>query len=144
MTAAFKGGLVFNRATGGSPAYEAIGEVKSLSGLGQTNPLVDATSHDSTAMEYIAGLPDGQEITIECNYLASGSPENSQDRLVSDVETGANHGYQIVLTKATVSPNIVKTFTFTGTPLSWVINPSYSDANTISFTVKISGSITRT
>jgi len=140
MTAAFKGGLTFYRGTSGSPAYAAIEEVRSLSGFGKTNPLLDATSHDSTAMEYIAGLSDGQEITVECLRVHTASAQ--QHNLITDVDTGDNINCKIVLTDTRSSPNLTKTYTFAATPPSWAITPSYSDANMISFTLKISGAIT--
>ena len=140
MTAAFKGGLTFYRATSGSPEYETIEEVYSISGLGKTNPLIDATSFDSTAMEYIAGLPDGKEITVECNRVHTSG--NNQDNLITDVDNGSTIGIKITLTNASVSPNITKTYTFNVVCLDWTINPSYSDKHTLSFTLKISGAIT--
>lgn len=141
MTAAFKGGLSFKLGNTASPiVYSTVEEVKSMSGLGKTNPLVDATSHDSTAREYISGLADGQEITIECLRVHTAS--SVQDDMITAANAGTNRSFQVVLTDASTSPNLTKTYTFTGTPLSWVITPSFEDANMISFTVKISGDIT--
>jgi hypothetical protein len=142
MTAAFTGGLAFSRLNiSTSPnAYEAIEEVKSLSGLGKTNPLIDSTSFDSTSMEYIAGLADGSEITVECLRVHTAS--SAQNNLVTDVDDGTTSAFQLVLTDASTSPNLVKTYTFNAVCLSWSISPSYTDANGISFTLKITGSIT--
>lgn len=137
MTAAFKGGLTVKREQGGSPeVYTTIEEVKSLSGFGKVNPLIDATSFSSTAKEYIAGLADGQEVTIEC--LRVHASPSQQDALIADVNAGTNRLFQLVLTNGTTAI----TYTFTGTCLSWVISPSFDDANMISYTVKISGDIT--
>ena len=142
MTAAFKGGLTVSRQnTTVSPvAYQALEEVRSLSGFGKTNPLIDATSMDSTSMEYIAGLADGNEITIECLRVHTAS--NKQDDLITDIDNGTTSNFQIVLTDNSVSPILTKTYTFAGVCLSWSVTPSYSDANMISFTVKITGDIT--
>jgi hypothetical protein len=118
--------------------YTAVEEVFSVSGLGKTNQQVDVTNFDSPAgtMEYIAGLADGEEITVEANYLPAGT---QQIAMMAAVDAGANRKFQVTYTK--VSPN--KTFTFTGTPLSYKIVPSATDKNTIQFTVKVSGDITR-
>lgn len=137
MTQAFYGGVTFKRGDGGGPeVFTSVGEVYSLSGLGKTNDLIEATNFDSgSSREYIAGLADGQEITVECNYL----PNNTeQTALISDVDAGVNRNIQIVLTDG-VTP---KTFDLTVTCLSWVINPAVDDRNTISFGLKISGDIT--
>lgn len=144
MTAGFKGGLAFSRQNiSGSPyVYEAIEEVKSLSGLGKTNPLIDVTSHDSTSREYLAGLADGQEISIECVRVHTAA--SKQDNLISDIDNGLTSTFQLVLTNVTTSPNLAKTYTFSAVCLSWVITPAYEDANMLSFTLKISGAITVT
>lgn len=142
MTAAFKGGLTVSRQniTTSPIAYEAIEEVRSLSGLGKTNPLIDTTSMESTAMEYIAGLAEGSELTIECLRVHTAS--SKQDNLITDIDNAATSNFQVVLTDNSVSPVLTKTYTFAGVCLSWTITPSYSDANMISFTVKITGDIT--
>jgi hypothetical protein len=144
MTAAFIGGLSVKRLniTTSPNAYEALEEVNNLSGLGTTNPLVDVTSHDSSAREYIAGLGDGSELTIECNRVQTAG--NNQDDLVSDVDNGTTSGFQITLTDESVSPNTVKTYTFSAVCLSWVVTPSFDDKHMIEFTIKITGAITVT
>ena len=142
MTAGFTGGLTFKRQNiSGSPyAYETIEEVKSLSGLGKTNPLIDTTSFDSTAREYIAGLADGSEISVECVRVHTAS--SKQDNLISDVNNKLTSGFQLILTNESTSPNLTKTYTFNAVCLSWTIAPSFDDANMISYTLKISGDIT--
>lgn len=142
MTAAFKGGLTFQilDETASPGTYRTITEAASISGLGQTNPLIDATSFDSTSKEYIAGLADGQEITIECAYVMH---DTAQDYLRTNVISGSNRTFKATFTNANASPT-TEVFTFTGTCLSFVLNPSFDDKNTLTFTVKISGSITIT
>lgn len=139
MTSAFLNGFVFKYTdTTLSPNTRAIPEVLSCSGLGQTNPLVDATSFDSSAREYIAGLADGQEITLECIYL----PDNVvQAAMRTAVTNKATKALKVIATYATSSPNRVETFDFSVVMLGWVINPSFEDKNTVTFTMKISGSI---
>lgn len=143
MTAAFLGGVVFQRKNiSVSPnAYETIEENAALSGLGVANPLVDVTSHDSAAREYIAGLSDGSEITLECNYIQTAS--NKQLNLISDVENKLTSGFLLTMTDTSVSPDTVKTFTFDAVCLSYAIAPSFDDKHMISFTLKISGAIAR-
>lgn len=142
MSNAFLNGVTISRSANTSPlSFSSVPEVNSLSGLGKTNPLVDVTSFDSAAREYIAGLADGTEITMECNYLPG---DTVQDAIVSDVNTGTNFVMQIVATNPNsgTSPIAADTFTFEVTPLSWEFGPSFDDKNTMSFTLKISGDIT--
>lgn len=137
MSDAFISGLTVKRGDGGSPeSFGSVGEVYSMSGLGKTNALVDVTNFDSDgSREYIGGLSDGQEITVECNYLPANSQQNN---LKSDVNNKTNRNLEIEITDGTTT----KTFSFAVTPLSWVLNPSVDDKNTISFTLKITGDIT--
>lgn len=136
MSSAFIAGLTFKVGDAASPeAYTAIEESISVSGIGLTNPLVDVTNFDSTAKEYIAGLADGTEITVECNYLPAAT---IQGTLKTNTNAGTNTNIQALITDGTTP----KTFTFAVIPLSWVINPQVEDKNTITFTMKITGSIT--
>ena len=57
--------------------------------------------------------------------------------LISDVDAGTNRNIQIGIDDGVTA----KVFDFAVVPLSWVINPSFDDKNTISFTLKISGAI---
>jgi len=136
MSSAFLNGVTIKRGDGaGTEVFTAISEVLSMSGLGKTNPLVEVTSFDSTGREYIAGLADGTEITLECNYLPA---DTQQQGLISDVDAGTIRNLQVVITDGTTP----LTYSFAVTPLSWVINPSFDDKNTLTFTLKISGAIT--
>jgi len=136
MTAAFINGTTFKVGDAASPeVFTTIGEMVELDGLGKTNPLVDVTSFDSTAKEYIAGLADGDEITVECIYL----PANTQQQaLVTHVDNGTNVNIQVLITDGTTP----KTYAFAAIALSWKINPNSEDKNMINFTLKITGAIT--
>ncbi len=136
MSSAFLNGVTIKRGDGaGTEVFTAISEVLSMSGLGKTNPLVEVTNFDSTGREYIAGLADGTEISLECNYLPA---DTQQQALVADVDAGTVRNFEILITDGTTP----LTYSFAVTPLSWVINPSFDDKNTLTFTLKISGAIT--
>ena len=130
------GNIAFAVATVDSPAsYDNLPEVISISGVGATNALVDATHFDSTAREYISGLADGTEVSVECNMVQGNAV---QQRIIADV--AARNTVNCKVTFDYSSP--VDTFSFAAVALGWTINPSVDDRNTISFTFKISGSIT--
>jgi len=137
MTQANIGFFRFKLGSADSPAvFDTIEEAFSISGVGKTRELVDATSFDSDGnREYIAGLADGQEITIECNYIPGATVQGA---MIAAVEAGVNRNFRVDV--EVESP--AETYAFVGAPLSWVLNPSVDDRNTISFTVKISGDIT--
>lgn len=137
-TEAFVGKVYFERGAGTSPeTYTRICQVFSISGLGQTNDLVDATTFCSNgSREYISGLADGTEVTIEANYEIE---DTQLDAWIADVVAKTTRNFRVVVDQG--SPQTV--FSFAGVCLSWTLNPSVDDRNTISFTVKISGDITQ-
>ena len=139
MTDAFTGGLAVKHGDGAVPeVFTTIEEVISIGGLGVVNPLIDTTSHDSTAREYIAGLADGQEVSLECNRVHTAA--NIQDDVIAEIDAKTTFNMQITLTDGTT----VKTYDFALVPLSWVVNPSTDDKTTLSMTFKITGGITVT
>lgn len=132
------GGIYFERGGDGSPmTYTRVCEVFSISGLGETNALVETTTFCSDGnREYIGGLADGTEVTIEANYDDASS---GLVQLINDAKAKVVHDYRVVVEDGG-SPQT--TLTFEAIPLSWTLNPSVDDRNTISFTYKISGAIT--
>lgn len=138
-SSAFIKGWTFNydSAPSGSANFLAISEVSEVSGLGQTFPQVDVTSFDSSSKEYIAGLADGAEISVTCNYLTN---DTSHDALIggADHAPGKSFNLQFVSTDGTDS----KTFLFGVVNLGYEITPAIDDKNSIVFNFKISGDIT--
>lgn len=130
------GKMYIERGDGASPeVFDRICQVFSIGGIGQTNDLVDATTFCSGGnREYIAGLADGQEVTLEANY-----EQDSLDlaAMIADVKNRLALNYRLVIGDG--SP--VEGFGFAAIPLSWVINPSVDDKNTVSFGLKISGDV---
>ena len=137
MSSAFKGGLSVKAGDGASPeVFSLIEEVTDLGGLGVTNGLIDVTNHDSTAMEYIAGLADGSDLSIECNRIQTAS--NVQDDVIAQIIAGSTDNYEITLTDG--SNAVVYTFAAVG--ISYSVTPAVNDKATLSLGLKISGSIT--
>lgn len=134
---AFVGEMFFERGDGAIPeVFDRICQVFSIGGLGETNELVDATTFCSGGnREYIGGLADGAELTIECNYEKDNVDLSA---LISDVKAKTTGNYKVVVENG--SP--AESFQFAAVALSWTLNPSIDDRNTITFTFKISGEIT--
>lgn len=140
MTNATIANWQFEVGTDASPqVLTAIEEAFSISGIGQTNNLVNATNFDSPAgtMEYIAGLADGSEFSVECNYDPAAT---HQAAVMTAVEAQATRLARLRYTG--VSPE--KTASFSAVCLGYEFGPSVEDRNTMTFTFKISGDITRT
>jgi hypothetical protein len=137
-TSATVGGFILSRqhAAGSPITFVDVPEVISISGLGQTNDLVDATHFGSGgSREYIGGLADGEEVTIECNFVANSAQQEAIIAAVVAKETG---NFKVTVTG--VSPNVI--ITFAAAYIGYVFNPSVDDRNTLSFVIKISGAVT--
>lgn len=81
MTAAVLGaGSALKLASLASPAvYTTIAEILRCGPIGATTPEVDVTNLDSTAKEYIGGLPDGSSVEFEGNWIKSTQQTGLRD-----------------------------------------------------------------
>ncbi|MBI1216898.1 MAG: hypothetical protein GC185_13930 [Alphaproteobacteria bacterium] len=140
-TEAFVGNIFFERGDDASPtAYTRVCQIFSIGGVGETNDLVDVTTFCSGGnREYVPGLADGEEVTIEGNYEFGATIYAS---MIADVKLKANRSYRIVIEDKSQSPVAKRNLLFDGSPKSWLLGPSVDDKNTISFTIKISGEVT--
>ena len=57
--------------------YTTVAEVLRVGAIGSTAPEVDVTNLDSTAKEYIGGLPDGESVEFEVNWIASNTQQEA-------------------------------------------------------------------
>ena len=136
-TAAFIGKFKVGIGDDASPqSYTNLEEVLTCTGVGKLNELKEVTNFDSPAgtKEYIAGLAEGQEVVITCNYK---STHTEQQALIGYVDAGSTKNFRLLDTDA--SPN--EAFQFDAVCLGWRMEPSTSDQNQIVFTVKITGDI---
>lgn len=116
--------------------FATVEEVLSISGFGKNNELIDVTNFDSGLVkEYIAGLADGAEITVEANYYQAAT---QQQALITAVNAGSTRNFQLLNNV----PSPAETFSFAAVCLSWNIEPSPTEQNRVSFTLKITGDIT--
>lgn len=123
-----------------TPAFADLLGLISFGGFGKTNPLVGVTDFDSAAQEYIAGLSDGNEVSLECHYDADGATNTVLAQLQTAVDNGTNVDMQFVVNDGTNTD----TYAFSVTPLSWEGGGGPEDVATLSFTVKITGAIVKT
>lgn len=137
-TEAFVGKMYLERGDTGSPiAYERVCQIFGIGGLGQTNALVDATTFCSGGVnEYISGLADGSEVTLNANFETSAQILRD---MIDDVKQKRTRAFRVIADDE-VNPGVH--FYFNAVCLSWQLGPSVDGKNTIDFGVKISGDIT--
>jgi len=139
MTAATISRWQFALGTSASPqVLTAIEEVFTVSNVGISNNLVDVTNFDSPTgtREYISGLADGAEITVEANYYPAAT---QQIVAMVAAETGATRKARLTYTAS--SPQ--RRWSFDVVCMGYSIVPNATERNTIQFNYKITGSISR-
>lgn len=95
-------GTQFQRATTLTPGtvYETIANVTNIKGPGRKRETIDVTAHDSPSqyMEFIGGLKDGGEVSMDINYDPA---EVTHEDLDADFEDTAPRNYRIILLPGT-------------------------------------------
>lgn len=130
------GGFRYQRGDGASPEeFTNICAVFDGAGLGEKRDQVDATTFCSDGQkEYIAGLADGNDFTLQMLW----SQDDEQIlALINDVQTKATRNFHVVDMNS--SPNL--TFELAVTALNWEVKPSVSGRNEFVWGGKISGGI---
>lgn len=143
-TNAFVGGVELWRGDGGSPqSFERVCQVFGMSGIGESNALIDATTFCSGGFaEYIGGLADGSEITLELNYETILPGALVIDEMIQDVKLKRTRTFELRAYGNPAAPSTVQqTFHIDGLAKSWGLNPSPTAKNSISFGLKVSGQI---
>lgn len=89
---------------GGSEIFTTIGEVTNIKGPSEKAPQIDATSFDSTGMEFIGGLADGGEVTFDVNFVGSDA---QQQGLRTDLRAGTLRNFKIIINDHISSPTTI-------------------------------------
>lgn len=119
--------------------YTELPEVMGGVQIGETLPLVDVTHLQSTSREYIGGLADGDEFSLECNRILNASPD-IQALFIS--LKGQTRTLRVTATNTRVSPNTTAVYTFSAVFLGWTSNPAVGEQDKITYNFKISGGVT--
>jgi predicted secreted protein len=129
-------GTLFKRATtlAGPFTYETVANVTNISGPSRSRETLDVTAHDSPDgwMEFIGGLKDGGEISLDINY----DPAEDTHDLDDDFDDSEPRSYQIVLLPDTDDEY---TWTLTGVMTGLEDEFPYDGKMERSLTVKVSG-----
>lgn len=136
MTQATLGNFRFEIGTNASPSVLTnLEEVIDVSELGESLDLLDVTNWDSPAgtKEFIAGLAEGDEFTVECNFIPGAATHQKTIRGAKGSTLPCR------LTYLGSSPNMV--WTADVVVMKYTLGPSQAQQNRITFTFKISGGL---
>lgn len=125
-------GTLLKRGDGGTPEiFTEIADPTGISGPGLSRETIDVTSHGSPDqwMEFVGGLKDGGEVSLDINYQPS-----LHDTLVDDFDDAAPRNYQIVFPDADST-----TWGFKAIMTGFEPDAPYDDKLSASLTFKVTG-----
>lgn len=85
--------------------FTTIAEVTNFSGPPETAESIEASSFDSEAKEFVAGLSDGGEFTFDCNFIGSDA---EQQGLRADSRSGVLRNFRLVFNDHATAPTQVE------------------------------------
>lgn len=123
---------------GTSPeVFTTIGEVTNIGPLAQKKDLIEVTHMLSTAKEFIGGLSEGQEISIDCNYIPANVQQVALITAAASITAAKNFKYTLPASAGGLS------FSFAALVLSSSIGPTTPNTATkLTIGLKVSGAIT--
>ena len=130
-------GTLLKIGDGGSPeSFTTVAEVSSIGGPTLSLDPIDVTSHDSTGgwRQFVGGLLDGGEVSLEINYDPVGATHDASTGLIADMVARTLRNFQLVF------PDTGNT-TWTFAALITAFEPSepIDDKLSASVTLKVSG-----
>lgn len=126
--------FTFQIGAGSPPTFSNFCAVVDAGSIGESKPQIDVTSLCDNARAYRAGLADGAQVTLKCNYLSGDSV------ILALYQAFKNHTVEVfrLLADDTSPP---EAFQFHASILGWnVIAPVGAKAE-VSFVLKITGSV---
>jgi len=132
-------GVALKRGDGaGTEVFTLIAEITSFTGPTETAKQIDVTSFDSTSREFIGGLRDGGEISIEFNFVGKNA---QQQGLRSDLANRVKRNFKLLLTDDPTTPTQVA---FAAVLTSFSVKGGVDAAVVGSASMKLSGDPTWT
>lgn len=125
-------GTQFKRGDGAGPeVFTALANITNISGPGLSRETIDVTTHGSPDqwMEFIGGLKDGGEVSLDVNY----DPAN-HDSLIGDFDDDAPRNYQVVF-----PDDDSTTWSIKAVMTGFEPEAPYDDKMTATLTFKVSG-----
>lgn len=134
-------GTQFQRATTLTPGttYETIANVTNIGGPDRKRETIDVTSHDSPNgwMEFIGGLKDGGEVSLDINY----DPAEDTHDLDADFDDASPRNYRVIILPGTDDEH---TWQIKGVMTELSDEFPYDDKMARTMTIKVTGKPTLT
>jgi predicted secreted protein len=116
--------------------FTTLAEVVNITGPGMARELPDATHMQSPSgwREFIGGLKDAGEITVECNHLPNHATQDATTGVLSFFASGDTKNWQVVFP---LSPAV--TWGFAAVVSAFEPDFPIDDKMMLSITLKVSG-----
>lgn len=142
-TKPFVSGIFLELAIGSPSVWNRVCDATAVSGIGKTNSEEDSTTFCSNGVrEYIAGVTEGSQITVDMNYVISSAVRRA---LMTAVDDKATVQMRLVVDPeddATNDSEMDEIYYFDVAALSYTLNPNATAKNTMQWTGRISGELT--
>lgn len=127
--------FTFQIGAGSPPTFSNFCAVVDTGSIGESKPQIDVTALCDEARVYRAGLADGAQITLKCNYLSGDTV------ILALYQAFKNHTTEVFrLMVDGTSP--VEAFEFHAAVLGWNVTTPVGAKAEVDFVLKISGSVT--
>lgn len=115
--------------------FTSIAEITSLTPPQMSRDDIDVTSHSSSDgyREFIGGLRDGGEVSLEANWLPTNSTHDASTGLLETFNDNVTHNWKIVL------PSTLATISFSGFITAFEPELPLEEQGKLSVTIKVSG-----
>lgn len=135
-------GIELRRGDGGGPeTFTLIGEVRSISGPDGQATEIDRSHFQSTAKEWVMGLPDEGSLTIDGNFVGSDA---QQQGLHSDRANRVKRNFELELTDMPSGGANNTQFDFSGYVMRFTLTGNVDGGLDFSVTLRITGPVTPT
>lgn len=119
--------------------FTEIAEVTNISGPNWALDALDMTSHSSSGdREFVGGLIDGGEITLECNFIPTDTTQGFDGGVLEDLTTRTQHNYQLQFSDSIADPTI---YEFVAFPTAFEPSGVVDGKLSASVTFKVTGAI---
>jgi len=130
-------GTLLQRGDGGGPeTFTSIAELTSVSGPNLSMDTIDVTHMGSANAyrEFIAGLKDGGDVSMDVNFLPADATQNMAAGIMADLDARTKRNFQVVWsdTAATV-------WSFSAFVTGFSPSSSLGDKLSATITLKITG-----
>jgi hypothetical protein len=124
----------FQIGAGSPPTFSNFCAVVDTGAIGESKPQIDVTSLCDDARVFRAGLADGAQITLKCNYLSGDTV------ILALYQAFKNHTIEVfrLLADDTSPP---EAFQFHATILGWTVLAPVGAKAEVNFVLKITGDV---